>query len=636
MHRTFNMRDIGLCVVLSICFLAAFRMYINFSFRLQGRIKKETSMIESAGPHKLGLLSLENGRDTLEGIPSCPNMTTDEHSWEILVETTSIFKKLDAPWSLFAGTMLEFARDCKIGTSDLDILIDFKWWRENKEIVFTSFKEKGYDQYYTTFEHFGSFKSDDWSYSYPWRKVGSKSSMKVDLHSGFRVANPSSGYFWALYTEPRDHFPSFRYFYSFFSSSPWFRAHRCFSPMEGFVDTQFGSLSVRIPYPVEPYLEAMYGSNWRQPYEGWKWDVEPFTIGNCKKSISDVLPPPDKDDRFSYSCAKLVHVPEEFATSPWFLEFATLLASQKERAPCPLCTREKESEPDEWACFRFWHSTPHFNYHFKEPRSTSWEMQPKFSQLATCSPLKQEKVMKSEKCLKSLRPLFDLLDGVIHHPLSGTELGFARIGKDADDSDIDLFVDVPPEKLASMLKSLNPRPSLSGSGYTAELHWKPPDCSLAVHMQFNDRIADEMGERTVPSDLCQCMWKSISGYAVTLHCHKKARQRMNIQYGPTWWMPLKLKQSDMPYWSFKHQSHTWSKQAAVTLRNMRKSGSNLITFKDLPEQVPSDVSENLVLAQLNLMLFWVDSNAFRSPLKSVFDLIARHTPASGQNLRRDN
>ena len=125
-------------------------------------------------------------------------------------------------------------------------------------------------------------------------------------------------------------------------------------------------------------------------------------------------------------------------------------------------------------------------------------------------------------------------------------------------------------------------------------------------MQFNDRIADEIGIRTSAGNLCACEWISPSGSALKAYCHRDARYRMEVQYGPTWWMQMPVKQMDMPYWAFKNQDHEWVRKTAAHLKRMRKAGKGLITRADLGfggRVIPEYASEDLVLAQLNLMLF---------------------------------
>ena len=561
----------------------------------------------------------------VETVPSCKHSEGNSRSWTLFQEVVKILNKLNAPWALFGGTMLEFVRDCKIGSSDLDFILEYKWWQKNQATVKSALKQAGFMQFYSHFEDFGSL-TNDWSYGYPWKKRSHLSSkVKVDFHSGYMVDTPTNGWFWGLY-------------------EPVTRAHRCFVPMKKTIKTKWGGLEVNVPFPVEPFMKALYGSKWMLPYKGWVWNREPFTVGSCKRTkVNTLLPPPSKDTRFNsfatefpperppsqkaqkaasdYSCATLMKVPEEMGKASWFPKFYSQLEKQKKRPPCSTCTKKKSDEPNEWSCFRFWYATPHFNYHFMSPRSMSWKAKPRFSpRLPECKSL-QESVIPSDLCLNSLKPLFKILQGIVHHPLSGTELAFARPGVGAQDTDIDLFVDVPPTKLARMLQSLSPRPRMSGSGYAAEVHWKPVGCK-EVHMQFNDRIADEINVRTSKSDLCSCKWKSTSGSEVSLYCHKQAQYRMEVQYGPTWWLSLPVKQMDMPYWAYKHQTHNWVKKTAATLRKMRKSASSLITLSDVSSSIPGYADKNLVLAQLNLMLYWSDSTAFKSAKKLVSNLIS--------------
>ena len=77
----------------------------------------------------------------------------------------------------------------------------------------------------------------------------------------------------------------------------------------------------------------------------------------------------------------------------------------------------------------------------------------------------------------------------------------------------------------------------------------------------------------------------------------------------------------MPYWGYTHRSHEWIKEAAATLKKMRKAGRGLITRSDLPDVIPDYADEAAVLAQLNFMLFCSDATAFRSRPKLVSELL---------------
>ena len=100
------------------------------------------------------------------------------------------------------------------------------------------------------------------------------------------------------------------------------------------------------------------------------------------------------------------------------------------------------------------------------------------------------------------------------------------------DGDIDIYVDMPQTMLIEKLDLVRHDRTCSGRGVTAEVHWKDGDCP-EVHLVYNDWISDEMQHRAGPDDLCLCQLNSVE-----FMCHKQARERMRVQYGPSWEIPL--------------------------------------------------------------------------------------------------
>ena len=57
------------------------------------------------------------------------------------------------------------------------------------------------------------------------------------------------------------------------------RAAECFYLYREFL--WWSGVRLHLPYPVEPALIKMYGVNYTQPVQQWRWDLDPFLLGYC-------------------------------------------------------------------------------------------------------------------------------------------------------------------------------------------------------------------------------------------------------------------------------------------------------------------------------------------------------------------
>ena len=147
-----------------------------------------------------------------------------------------------------------YSRNYSVATSDLDFSVPLSWWtRNNNSKIFSDILlEKGFKKKRT----FG--EPDKFGYEERW----TKDSVDVDIFSSVvRDGVHSTG----LWVEEE--------------------LYRCSYPLTGVREVtvpMWGGRKVRLQSPMEPVLVAMFGPNWRQPDNNWRWNVDPFLIGYCK------------------------------------------------------------------------------------------------------------------------------------------------------------------------------------------------------------------------------------------------------------------------------------------------------------------------------------------------------------------
>ena len=201
-----------------------------------------------------------------------------------------------------------------------------------------------------------------------------------------------------------------------------------------------------------------------------------------------------------------------------------------------------------FSTLRFWHHSPQPHFLDIPHRKFIWKEQklPPNYKRPNCTFGQYLKPLTT--CSRKHQELWNLLDelGIIYFARSGSELGIIRGGSFlSSDGDMDVFVDVPQSQFTKLVRDkISPRIYGDGGYVSAENHWKVPGCPM-VNMVFNDWMVDQMVHdypRPTFDNLCTCYLDSAK-----LACHKDAKARMYVHYGPSWFVPLKAKYGDMPW-----------------------------------------------------------------------------------------
>ena len=250
--------------------------------------------------------------------------------------------------------------------------------------------------------------------------------------------------------------------------------------------------------------------------------------------------------------------------APWYAEYARRVDAVLSPEESFNVSSVRRTQRTAFGCARWWHPRPQYSYKDYPPRVWTGALRPTNFAPPPCAFGRASRT--EHKCAASHRQLVAALDAlrVVYFPRSGTELGIVRESRLlSSDGDLDIHVDMPSTMLHDKLKSLlTPPPHLAGSGVTAEVHWSVPGCPEA-HLVYNDWISHELQRRATPSDLCACRMNSVD-----MLCHRDGLQRMYTQYGPSWKVPLGIKQMDMPGWASDHRSHGWVESMRAKLNGM--------------------------------------------------------------------
>lgn len=188
-----------------------------------------------------------HGQDTI-----CMNKPTG-NMWQAFKSMVEILDDLKAPYTIFAGTVLFWYRDCSLGSSDIDMRIDLPWLQQHQSRLHGELNKSGWSRG----KSFGSIS--DVGYEEAWIFKG----VKCDIFSTTPVCDSYiSGLTINSVTYPC------KSFFTHTEQHTW------------------GDVTFKAPAPLEKYLEKMYGNWTEKNIAGYRWDVEPFKSDReyCSKS----------------------------------------------------------------------------------------------------------------------------------------------------------------------------------------------------------------------------------------------------------------------------------------------------------------------------------------------------------------
>ena len=170
------------------------------------------------------------------------------------MDVVAALQQVNAPYQLHAGTLLGFARDCRL-KSDIDFAIPRKWFRQdksgnNEDSLKKAMGARGFKFMYSI------GKIDEFGYELSFKRL----EIKVDF---FTIDEAEATFHWGYWGKPSG-------------------LHRCTvnrTAVRG--DFRWGNLTnLRMPVPFDAVLTSLYSRDWRTPVDKWDF-LDIFRIGSC-------------------------------------------------------------------------------------------------------------------------------------------------------------------------------------------------------------------------------------------------------------------------------------------------------------------------------------------------------------------
>jgi hypothetical protein len=170
----------------------------------------------------------------------------------VFAKAIHTLSQLNCPYNIHAGTLLNFARDCELNDSDIDLVIPLVWMQSNEKALKAAMEAIGFRQWRT----FGNKAEFGYETAYMYNGT------KVDM---FTTAESANSYEWALWLGGKP--------------------HRCTVNRTAVQEFQWGNITLRAPVPFDMALRSFYGKAWRKPFPGkWHWFESAVTVGSCEAS----------------------------------------------------------------------------------------------------------------------------------------------------------------------------------------------------------------------------------------------------------------------------------------------------------------------------------------------------------------
>ena len=262
-------------------------------------------------------------------------------------------------------------------------------------------------------------------------------------------------------------------------------------------------------------------------------------------------------------------------------------------------------------CSRWWHDSPQSEYYSKLAKPYTPKPDVPLRTRAECSFQNKERGYSSE-CGMRLETVFGELDklGVVWFIQDGTEMGAVRKSSlMSADEDIDIFVNLPSindliEKFESKtdfqltLKFHNTSTFWNLEGKKKRGGPINVGCSR-LHIYVLDWMLREMKMQPLFQDTCTCYIDSIP-----VSCHKNAEKRLFIEFGPTWKIPIPIKNLENPLWLIDNAVVRRTNHAREILKSLAPT-TGVIDAKTIRAIDPSiEIQEDempFILAHLNVV-----------------------------------
>ena len=186
----------------------------------------------------------------------------NSNMWKAMRDFALVMNKLKAPAFIHGGTLLGLVRYCTTFGDDVDFALPAKWYQHNYDKISAELKKSGF-----------RFK---WYFPGAKRSFPKPSIRKIE---GFETS-------WIKYNIKVDLFGAVvkndQYITGLWTPSTKF--NKCYTNFNGnFKPFTWHGVPVKVPVPFDTVLKSLYGAKYMKKVR-WRWNIEPFTIGSCKRS----------------------------------------------------------------------------------------------------------------------------------------------------------------------------------------------------------------------------------------------------------------------------------------------------------------------------------------------------------------